>query len=79
MQPYDDVNGIIVGGDYSLYSIVAPNGREQTRFYADNDDNALIRYRDYLGDIRHHCREDVMELIYGGGAWELRQLFGGGV
>lgn len=75
VKPYDDVNGTIVGGDYFLYAIIAPTGREQTRFYSDSDDNALTRYREYLEYIYRNCREDIMELIYGKGEWELRQLF----
>lgn len=74
MKVYDDVNGTIVGGDYFLYAVIAPNGKEQTKFYSDNDDNALTRYREYLADIRRNCRKDIIELIYGKGEWELRQL-----
>jgi hypothetical protein len=81
MKNFDDVNGIIIGGDAQLVGLVAPNGKEQIKKYIDSNidpkqwgvtiKNELLSEPCGTGNPLSFY-PDIVESIYGSGEWSVR-------
>ena len=76
LRHFDDVNGVIIGDVYLTYAVISPSGRMQKQFWAKGDKEAVPLFREWKAERLAECsgREDIMEMIYGKGEWEVRQL-----